>query len=182
MSQKFQQDFDRFQNKHSSAFFLFLAANRWFSLRSLFCLDVYFILVILLSLTLRDGKMESAFYTDKLLPLLVFFVTWTVIALFRSPETLRWSIAMGWRTSWYVVFRVITSSSQELLHQSLPNLVFSICRVRRWDISNFLTPTPREENFGVKSVKLMYFPKNLLLYSPHGSDKLWWPRKGLTKL
>ena len=177
MSGKFQQDFDRFQNKHSSAFFLFLAANRWFSLRSLFCLDVYFILVILLSLALRDGKMESAFYTDKLLSLLVFFVTWTVIALFRSPETLSWSIDMTWRTSWYFVFRVITSSSQELLHQSLPNLVFSICRVRRWDNSNFLTP-----NLWVKSVKLMYFPKNLLLYSLHGSDKLWRPRKGLTKL
>ena len=30
---------------------------------------------------------------------------------------------------------------------------------------NFMTPTPREGNVGVKSVKLMYFLKNLLLYS-----------------
>ena len=28
-----------------------------------------------------------------------------------------------------------------------------------------MTPTPRGGNFGVKSVKLMYFLKNLLLYS-----------------
>ena len=82
MSRKFQQDFDRFQNKHSSAFFLFLAANRWFSLRSLFCLDVYFILVILLSLALRDGKMESACCTNKPFPLLVFYALWTLIAIF----------------------------------------------------------------------------------------------------
>ena len=32
-------------------------------------------------------------------------------------------------------------------------------------IVNFMTPTPRDGNFGVKSVKLMYFLKNLLLYS-----------------
>ncbi|XP_065933456.1 ATP-binding cassette sub-family C member 4-like isoform X3 [Magallana gigas] len=54
MSQKFLRDFDRFQDRHTSAFFLFLSANRWFSLRSLFFLDIYFILVILLSLVLRD--------------------------------------------------------------------------------------------------------------------------------
>nr|XP_034300520.1 multidrug resistance-associated protein 4 isoform X1 [Crassostrea gigas] len=54
MSRKFLQDFDRFQDRHTSAFFLFLSANRWFSLRSLFFLDIYFILVILLSLVLRD--------------------------------------------------------------------------------------------------------------------------------
>eukprot|EP00105_Crassostrea_gigas_P021459 XP_011440600.1 PREDICTED: multidrug resistance-associated protein 4 isoform X2 [Crassostrea gigas] len=54
MSRKFLRDFDRFQDRHTSAFFLFLSANRWFSLRSLFFLDVYFVLVILLSLVLRD--------------------------------------------------------------------------------------------------------------------------------
>uniref|UniRef100_A0A8W8LF17 Multidrug resistance-associated protein 4 n=1 Tax=Magallana gigas TaxID=29159 RepID=A0A8W8LF17_MAGGI len=56
MSQKFLRDFDRFQDRHTSAVFLFLSANRWFSLRSLFFLDIYFILVILLSLVLRDSK------------------------------------------------------------------------------------------------------------------------------
>ena len=30
---------------------------------------------------------------------------------------------------------------------------------------NFMTPTTREGNSGVKSVKFMYFLKNLLLYS-----------------
>uniref|UniRef100_A0A8W8LGH1 Multidrug resistance-associated protein 4 n=1 Tax=Magallana gigas TaxID=29159 RepID=A0A8W8LGH1_MAGGI len=54
MSRKFLQDFDRFQDRHTSAFFLFLAANRWYSLRSLFFLDIYSILVILLSLVFRD--------------------------------------------------------------------------------------------------------------------------------
>ena len=41
----------------------------------------------------------------------------------------------------------LISSSQELFGQSLPNLVCSICRVRRQEISNFMTPTPREGNF-----------------------------------
>ena len=63
-----------------------------------------------------------------------------------------------------VVRRPLTSS-EELLGQSLPNLVCGICRVRRQEILNFITSTPRGGNFGVKSVKLMYFFKNLLLYS-----------------
>nr|XP_034300528.1 multidrug resistance-associated protein 4-like [Crassostrea gigas] len=54
MTRKFLQDFDRFQDRHTSAFFLYLSANRWYSLRSLLFLDIYFILVILLSLVLRD--------------------------------------------------------------------------------------------------------------------------------
>ncbi|XP_065933452.1 ATP-binding cassette sub-family C member 4-like isoform X1 [Magallana gigas] len=54
MSRKFLQDFDRFQDRHTSAFFLYLSTIRWFSVRSLFFLDVYFVLVILLSLVLRD--------------------------------------------------------------------------------------------------------------------------------
>ena len=44
----------------------------------------------------------------------------------------------------------LTSSSQELLGQSKPNLVCSICRVGRQEIINIMTPpTPREGNFGV---------------------------------
>ena len=64
-----------------------------------------------------------------------------------------------------VVRRALTSSSQELLGQSEPNLVCSICRVRRQEIVNFMTPPSRGGNFRVKSVKLMYFLTNLLLYS-----------------
>ena len=37
---------------------------------------------------------------------------------FRSPESLRWPIAMGWRPSSCGVRRPLTSSSQELLGQS----------------------------------------------------------------
>ena len=37
--------------------------------------------------------------------------------------------------------------------------------VRRQEIVNLMTPTQRGVNFGVKSVKLMYFLNNLLLYS-----------------
>ena len=51
----------------------------------------------------------------------------------------------------------LTSSSQELLGQSL---VCSICRVRRQEIVNFMTPVPRGGIFVVKSVKLIL--KNLL--------------------
>ena len=54
---------------------------------------------------------------------------------------------------WVGVRRPLTFSSQELPGQSLPNLVCSICRVRRQEIVNFMTPTPRGDNFGMKSVK-----------------------------
>ena len=66
-----------------------------------------------------------------------------------------------------VICRALTSSSQELIDQSYPNLVCSICRGRRKEIFNFKTPPPppRRGNFGVKCVKLMYFFKSLLLYS-----------------
>ena len=37
--------------------------------------------------------------------------------------------------------------------------------VRRQEILNFMAPTQKECNLGVKSVKLMYSLKNLLLYS-----------------
>ena len=43
-----------------------------------------------------------------------------------------------------------------------PNFVCSIFRIRRQEIVNFMTPTPRRGNFGVKRVKLMNFLKNLL--------------------
>ena len=59
----------------------------------------------------------------------------------------------------------LTPSSQELQSQSLINLVYSICKVRRQEIVNFMTPYPKGRYFGVKSVNLMYFFKNLLLYS-----------------
>ena len=42
-----------------------------------------------------------------------------------------------------IVRRALTSSSQELLGQSLPNLERSICRVRRQEIVNFMTYTPK---------------------------------------
>ena len=39
-----------------------------------------------------------------------------------------------------VVLLPFISSSQELLDQSLPNLVCSICRVRRQETVDFMTP------------------------------------------
>ena len=57
-----------------------------------------------------------------------------------------------------VVCRVLTSSSQELVDRSLPNLLCSVCRVRRQEIVNFMTPHTRD-NFGVKSEEFM--KKNL---------------------
>ena len=41
-----------------------------------------------------------------------------------------------------VVHRASTSSSQELLGQSLSNLVCSICRAWRQEIVHFMTPLP----------------------------------------
>ena len=43
----------------------------------------------------------------------------------------------------FTVHRALTPSSQELLGQSEPNLVCSICIVRRQEIINFMTPNPR---------------------------------------
>ena len=40
------------------------------------------------------------------------------IKFFRSPESLRWPIAMGWHPSSCVVHRALTSSPQKLLGQS----------------------------------------------------------------
>ena len=44
-------------------------------------------------------------------------------------------------------------------------MVCTICRVRRREIVNFMTPTPRGGNCGVICVYLMYFLKTLLFYS-----------------
>ena len=61
--------------------------------------------------------------------------------ILRSLESLRWSYAIGWRPSSYVVPRatsfvrgVLASPSQQLPQQSLPNLVLSICMVRRQEL------------------------------------------------
>ena len=86
---------------------------------------------------------------------------------FKSPESLRWPIAMGWHPYYdmgrpsciYIFFSRTTG----------PNLAKfgmygSICRVRRQEIVNSWPPTPKGENFGAKCLKLMYFFTNFLLY------------------
>ena len=64
---------------------------------------------------------------------------YSTIFFFRSPGSLRLTIAMGWRLSSSVVRRALTSSSQELLGQSLPHLVCRIYRVRKLETGNFMT-------------------------------------------
>ena len=55
----------------------------------------------------------------------------------------------------------------------IPNLVCSICRVRRLEIVDFMSPSRRGGNLGVKYVKLMNFFFFLKFSTPrHGSDKL----------
>ena len=61
--------------------------------------------------------------------------------ILRSLESLRWSYAIGWFPSSCVVpratsfvRRVLASPSQQLPQQSWPNLVFSICMVRRQEL------------------------------------------------
>ena len=95
--------------------------------------------------------------------------------IFRPPESLRWPIARGWLPASSVV-HYLTSSSQELLGQSLPNLVCSICRMKRQEIVNFTNP--RGGNFGVKIEKLMYFFKKfrhtrcVVMMTKGGSTKI----------
>ena len=61
--------------------------------------------------------------------------------IFWSPESLRWPIAIDWRPSSFVVRRLFTSSAQELLGKSWPNLVCSICRVTLQEIVIFMPPS-----------------------------------------
>ena len=52
---------------------------------------------------------------------------------------------MGWRLSLRILRRPLRSSSQELQGQSIPNLVCSICGVRRQEIVNCHDPLPQGE-------------------------------------
>ena len=67
---------------------------------------------------------------------------------FVSPASVRWPIAI-------VGLRRVLRSSQELHCQFFPNLVCSICSVRRQVIVDFINPSPRGDNFGAKSFKLI---------------------------
>ena len=72
-----------------------------------------------------------------------------------------------------VFWHCVLTSSQEPPGQLWPNLVCSICRVRRQKSINFIAPTPRRSNLGVKkSVKLMYFLKIFFSTPRHRTDKL----------
>ena len=63
----------------------------------------------------------------------------------------------------YPINQSLTPSPQELLGQSLPNLVCSIFMVKKnQEIVNFMTPTLMGDNFKENFLKLMYFLKNLL--------------------
>ena len=59
------------------------------------------------------------------------FITCTITAVFRSPESLRWPIAMGWRPSSCVVRRALTSSPQKLLRNywANPNQIWYVASV-----------------------------------------------------
>ena len=84
---------------------------------------------------------------------------------------------MGWGPSSFDVRRlpfvnIFFSKTTEPIFK-LTKFVCSICSVRRPEIINFMTSTPRGGNVGIKSVKLMYFLKEFLFSTPeHGSDKL----------
>ncbi|KAL3867298.1 hypothetical protein ACJMK2_044512, partial [Sinanodonta woodiana] len=52
---QFIQEFDSLQNTHTSAWFIFLSSYRWFGIRSLFAVYIYFNIVIYISLIIRHG-------------------------------------------------------------------------------------------------------------------------------
>ena len=72
---------------------------------------------------------------------------------FRSLELLRWPIEHYGLVS-VAVRHLLTTSSQELLSQSLPILPRSICRVRRQGIVNLVSPIPRGDNLGAKVISV----------------------------
>ena len=63
---------------------------------------------------------------------------------FKVNRVTQVTYSMGWRSLSSGDRRALTSYSQELLGQSWPNLVSSICRTSRQKILNFMTPYPRE--------------------------------------
>ena len=80
---------------------------------------------------------------------------------------------MGWRLSLYIMRRPLTSS-QEILGNSLPNLVFSICRVRK-ETGNcyFHDPNPKgTRQLGIRFIEMHYFFKIFFSVPGHISDKL----------
>ncbi|KAK3603103.1 hypothetical protein CHS0354_027887 [Potamilus streckersoni] len=52
---QFIHEFDTLQNTHTSAWFIFLSSYRWFSLRSLFAVYIYFNIVIHISIIVKHG-------------------------------------------------------------------------------------------------------------------------------
>ncbi|KAL3867284.1 hypothetical protein ACJMK2_044498 [Sinanodonta woodiana] len=52
---QFIQEFDSLQNTNTSAWFIFLSSYRWFGIRSLFAVYVYFNIVLYISLIIRHG-------------------------------------------------------------------------------------------------------------------------------
>ena len=85
-----------------------------------------------------------------------------LFGVFKSPESLtdRWSIARCGRPSSSVnIFFSRTTGP------ILTKFCMNIYWVRRQKIVNFMTPIPRGGNFGVKSVKLMYFLEKKNFYS-----------------
>ena len=65
-----------------------------------------------------------------------------------------------------VLRRPLTTSSEELLGQSYPNMVHicSICRVRRQELVNFMTTHFKGKYFWRKKCKIDVFSKKNLLY------------------
>ena len=61
--------------------------------------------------------------------------------------------------------RMLTSSFQELQGQSLPNLVCSICGVRKQEILNFITSSPKMREFWGKECKIDVFSLKIFLSS-----------------
>ena len=84
-------------------------------------------------------------------------------------------------TYWYglvsiVVRRPLTSSSQELVGQSLPDLVCITCKGKRNKIENFMThqPTyPKGTKFWINNCKIDLCYKNIFFSTPgHKSHKM----------
>ena len=78
---------------------------------------------------LKHTGIEFKFYSEPCYRFLVFVLLW---------------IGVHCRVV-HVMCCPLTFTSQELLGQSLPNLVCSICRVRRQEIVSFMTPPSQGE-------------------------------------
>ena len=120
----------------------------------------------------RPGDSSEPFLLPVKLSSVCLSVCLSTFNIYRSPESPRWPIAASLNPSPSIVRRLHCRSSfinnfisKATVSISSSPLVYCICTERRQKIVNFMILNLKGLHFGIKTVKLMFFVKTLLLYS-----------------